>query len=119
MPYLVDVQVDLSLCWSHISYCKFCCALAPIMFTQKITLKGKEYMIRGGSSVKIVLPPFWKGVYGKCPKISNTLFHTFFCLFFFLFMQLFPNILSGMANSVDPDQEQSDLGLHCLHMPFC
>ena len=27
-----------------------------------------------------------------------------------------------MANSVDPDQtapkEQSDLGLHCLHMPF-
>ena len=43
----------------------------------------------------------------------------FFCLFFFLFMQLFPNILSGMANSVDPDQEQSDLGLHCLHMPFC
>ena len=33
-------------------------------------------------------------------------------------------ILSGMANSVDPDQtaplqEQSDLGLHCLHMPIC
>ena len=29
-------------------------------------------------------------------------------------------MLSGMANSVDPDQtaplEQSDLGLHCLHM---
>ena len=32
-------------------------------------------------------------------------------------------MLSGMANSVDPDQtapkEQSDLGLHCLHMTFC
>ena len=24
-----------------------------------------------------------------------------------------------MANSVDPDQVQSDLGLHCLQMPFC
>ena len=24
-----------------------------------------------------------------------------------------------MANSVDPDQEQSDLGLHCLLMHFC
>ena len=25
----------------------------------------------------------------------------------------------GMANSVDPDQEQSDLGLHCLSRSFC
>ena len=37
-------------------------------------------------------------------------------------MQLFLKMLTGMANSVDPDQtaplEQSDLGLHCLHMPF-
>ena len=24
-----------------------------------------------------------------------------------------------MANSVNPDQEQSDLGLHCLHRPVC
>ena len=34
-------------------------------------------------------------------------------------MQLFFKTLSGMANSVDPDQTapsgQSDLGLHCLH----
>ena len=40
-----------------------------------------------------------------------------------LLMQVFLKILSGMANSVDPDQtapsEQSDLGLHCLHMSFC
>ena len=38
-------------------------------------------------------------------------------------MQLSLKRLNGMANSVDPDQtvplEQSDLGLHCLHMPFC
>ena len=32
-------------------------------------------------------------------------------------MHLLLKILSGMANSVDPDQ-QSDLGLHCLHMSF-
>ena len=27
----------------------------------------------------------------------------------------------GMANSVEPDQieEQSDMGLHCLHRPAC
>ena len=35
-------------------------------------------------------------------------------------MQLFLTLLNGMANSVDPDQtalqEQSDLGLHCLHV---
>ena len=36
-----------------------------------------------------------------------------------LFIQLFLKILSGMANSVDPDQEQSYLGLHFLPMPFC
>ena len=41
--------------------------------------------------------------YGKCPKILNTLFHTFFTKIF-LFMQLFLKIVSGMANSIDPDQ---------------
>ena len=38
-------------------------------------------------------------------------------------MQFILKILSGMANSVHPDQtapeEQSDLGLHCFHVPFC
>ena len=28
-----------------------------------------------------------------------------------------PNDADGIANSVDPDQEQSDLGLHCLPRP--
>ena len=41
--------------------------------------------------------------YGKCPKISNILFHMFLA-FSFLFIQLFIKILSGMVNSVDPDQ---------------
>ena len=30
-----------------------------------------------------------------------------------------PNDAGGMANSVDPDQEQSDLGLHCLPRQIC
>ena len=29
-----------------------------------------------------------------------------------------PNDADGMENSVDPDQEQSDLGLHCLPTPL-
>ena len=33
-------------------------------------------------------------------------------------MQLLLTILSGMSNSVDADQEQSDLGLHALHILF-
>ena len=46
-----------------------------------------------------------QNVYGKCPKISNTLYHTFlpkFCCCFF--MHLFLKILGGKANSVFPNQ---------------
>ena len=49
-------------------------------------------------------------VNSKSPKILNTIFHTFFFFFFLpyilLFMQLFFFflILSGIANSADPDQ---------------
>ena len=41
--------------------------------------------------------------YSKCPKILNTLLQTFLAEIL-LFMQLFLKILSGMVNSVDPDQ---------------
>ena len=34
-------------------------------------------------------------------------------------MQFFFKILSEIANSVDPVQEQSDLGMHYLYMLFC
>ena len=54
--------------------------------------------------------------YGKCSKILNTLSHTWLN---FAFYAPDAKILSGMVNSVDPDQtdqEQSDLGLHCLHV---
>ena len=30
-----------------------------------------------------------------------------------------PKDAARISNSVDPDQEQSDLGLHCLPRPFC
>ena len=58
-------------------------------------------------------------MYSKCPKISNTI--SFFGgPKFCLLCSSFLKILSGMGNSVDPDQTaQSDLGLHCLHIPFC
>ena len=59
----------------------------------------------------------------KCPEILNIYYGLNFVVVFF-FMQLFLKVLSGMANNEDPDQtavlqEQSDLGLHYLHMPFC
>ena len=38
-------------------------------------------------------------IYGKCPKISNSLFHTFWLSF--AIMQMFLRILSGIANSED------------------
>ena len=37
----------------------------------------------------------------------------FVCIFFS------HKILGGMAKSVDPDHEQPELGLHCLHMSLC
>ena len=42
-------------------------------------------------------------IYGTCPKILNTLFHTFLAKIV-PFVHLFLKILSGMANSADPDQ---------------
>ena len=31
LPYLVDLQADLSLCWLHRFYCRFCHALAKFI----------------------------------------------------------------------------------------
>ena len=41
--------------------------------------------------------------YSKYPKIWNSLIHTFLVCFF-LFVQLFLKIVSGMANSAEPDE---------------
>ena len=58
-----------------------------------------------------------------CITVNILKFRTLYSIQFWkilLFIQLCLGKFSGMANSVDPDlQEQSDLGLHCLHMPFC
>ena len=35
------------------------------------------------------------------------------------FTVMCPKDADGMANNVDPDQEQSDLGLHCVPKPVC
>ena len=37
LPYWVDVLVDLSLCWSHTSYCRFCHALAHMSYFSRKT----------------------------------------------------------------------------------
>ena len=54
-------------------------------------------------------------------KFGKTLFHTFLA-YILVFMHLFLKILSERANSAESDQtllqEQSDKGLHCLHMSF-
>ena len=36
LPHWVDIQADLSLCWSHRSYCWFCRALAHFISPQKL-----------------------------------------------------------------------------------
>ena len=41
MPYRMDVQTDLSLCWYR-SYCRFCSALAPIIATDKALFSSKK-----------------------------------------------------------------------------
>ena len=53
----------------------------------------------------------------NCLKIRTL--YTILFLHNFFFYAVVSKILSGMANSVDPDQTAPDLGLHCLHMPFC
>ena len=53
-------------------------------------------------------------------KFQTLFFHTIFCIIL-AFYALFLKIFSVMSNKEDPDLlwEQSDLGLHCLHMPLC
>ena len=57
-----------------------------------------------GNSNEYPQDTFWNNNnYGKCPKISNTLFQSILGKIL-LFMHLFFKIPSGMAKSVDPDQ---------------
>ena len=61
--------------------------------------------------------------YGKCPKFFNTLFHNFFYLNFAFYAVFFLKYLvkrqTVQALIRLLIQEQSDLGLHCLHMSLC
>ena len=91
------------------NFCDFLFAFATSQAHSKsVFLLEKNSFDRGHNqlllsfSPKNVLIPLEMNRYGKCPKLSNTLFHTFWSGL--LFMQLFLKILCGMANSVDPDQ---------------
>ena len=44
-----DVQADLSLCWLHKSYCRFCCVLAQLVLRN--VLKRNAYAFRGVGGV--------------------------------------------------------------------
>ena len=89
-----DVQADLGLPVAHVIWLQF---------------------LFGGAHNYI----FMENYLGINVLIFRTLYTTFFCQIIVLYAFYFHKILGGMAKSVDPDQEQSDLGLHCLHMSFC
>ena len=61
-------------------------------------------------------------MYSKCSKISNTLIHTFWPKFCFLCSGFFKYLVEWQTVQTLIRlllQEQSNLGLHCLHMPHC
>ena len=58
--------------------------------------------------------------YGECSKITNALKFLFvFSTIRLVIMAGIHKMLVRLANREDPDQKQSDLGLHCLSRPFC
>ena len=77
--------------FKHLNENYFLNFLKPKLHKQKKTLKVYIYIY------------IYIYIYSKCPKISNTLFHTFLAEIL-LFMHLSLKMLSGMANNEDPDQ---------------
>ena len=65
LPYWMDIQADLSLCWSHRSYCRFCRTLALIIssqFTKAATWQNMgEQQNLGSACTKRQV---WLGSYG-------------------------------------------------------
>ena len=55
--------------------------------------------------------------YSKCSKILNTFLFLFSNIMLVLRAESL-KMLVRIANREDPDQKQSDLGLHCLSRPF-
>ena len=58
LPYSVDEQADLSLCWSHRSCCRFCCVLAQISYLFKFLVR-KHFIWSYNVTVHILLFYFW------------------------------------------------------------
>ena len=68
-PYWMDVQADLSLCWSHRSYCRFCRAQAHIIM---LIWEADVINMKYGALQKYVKYFFF--------------LHTLFFFFFFFFV---------------------------------
>ena len=68
LPYWVDVQANMTLCWSHRPYCRFCRVLAPLdidklrgigKLTAGATLTNFLSSFDGDQAhTKVVFPPF-------------------------------------------------------------
>ena len=84
--------------------------------TTKVFLSGKEFY-KHAAFIPIPL------LYPKFPKYSDTpnicCNHSKIWTMWLYHRVMIPNDADGMANSVDLDQEQSDLGLHCLPRHIC
>ena len=50
LPYWVDVQADLSLCWSHRPYCRFCHVLAEVIFNNFYMIQNPQLLGKNTSS---------------------------------------------------------------------
>ena len=96
---MADAQADLGLHCLHMPEDKFSHRTAQlILLCEAVRRKSPSHCDTYRPAMKN-----YKRWYGKCPKISNILFHTFLALTL-LFMQFFIKIPNGNANSGDPDQ---------------
>ena len=107
-------ESDLGICCPHHPKVHFC-----LVGLRHCVIKVMADNADRG--VKFLQKPPAQQDYSEYPKNSNTLFHTFLiklcslCSYFlkyFVEWQTVYNLIRVLL------QEQSDLGLHCLHMPF-
>ena len=74
------------------------------MFSWRLKENIHSFLLETGV-LSVVLGKFGILVYDKYPKKFRTLYSILFWpKFCFLYSELFLKVLSGMANSVDPDQ---------------
>ena len=73
-----NAQSDLSLCWSHKSYCWFCCMLASIISVIKLTeiqVETPLVILHIGTPILTILMPQREHMSGKKSRpLSDTIF---------------------------------------------